>query len=104
MGGRAQQKPCQAVPAVLKRWNLVALVFNRVLGILGIQGRYARIESERAAWALAQLRLPMVHKMVEKIKAKPDLVSALRPACIRIESVGLVIAEQGIPTFGIAEA
>src|SRR5262245_4714378 len=45
----------------------------------------------------------MVHEMVEKIKAKPDLVSALHPACIRIERVGLVIAEQGAPSFLIAE-
>src|SRR5215471_11931561 len=103
MGGRAQQKPCQAVPAFLKIWS-VFLESDSFIETLGVQGRYARIESERAAWALAKLRLPMVHKMVEEIKAKPDLVSSLRPACIRIESVRLVIAEQGIPTFGIAEA
>src|SRR5262245_45506179 len=45
----------------------------------------------------------MVHQMVEKVEAKPDLVSALHPSCIRIESVGLVIAVQGAPSFLIAE-
>src|SRR5262245_4739816 len=45
----------------------------------------------------------MVHEMVEKIKAKPDIMSALRPAGIRIECVGLVIAKRRVPSFGIAE-
>src|SRR5262245_36571613 len=46
----------------------------------------------------------MVHEMVEKIKAKPYLMSALGPAGIRIEGVGLVIAKRRVPSFGIAES
>src|SRR5262249_38544603 len=74
--GRAEQKSCEAVPAVLKRWS-VFLESNSGSESIGVQSRYAIIESERAAWAFAQLRLPMVHEVVEKVKAKADLVSAL---------------------------
>src|SRR5262249_54969257 len=101
--GRAEQKPCEAVPAVFKRRS-ACLESDRGFESRRVQGRYARIESERAAWALAQLRLPVVHKVVEKVEAKPDLMSALHPARVRIERVGLVIAEKGVPFFGIAEA
>src|SRR5262245_42923965 len=41
--------------------------------------------------------------MVQEIQPKPDLVSALHPTGIRIESVGLIVTRRGIPSFCIAE-
>src|SRR6266550_3223848 len=41
--------------------------------------------------------------MVHEVKAKPDLMRALDPACIGIEGVGLVVAPLRVPPFSIAE-
>src|ERR1041385_3356836 len=41
--------------------------------------------------------------MVHEIEAESNLVSALRPACIGIEGVRLVVSLQRVPAFGVAE-
>src|SRR5262249_8825344 len=51
----------------------------------------------------AQFRLPVVHQMVEEIEAEPDLVGAPHPACIGVESVGLVVAQQRVPSLRITQ-
>ena len=70
----------------------------------GFSAVTALTEIERAARALAQFRLPVVHQVVDEVEAEPDLVRALHPARIGVEGVGLVVAEQRIPPFRIAEA
>ena len=102
VGGRTKQKPGQAVPAVLERWS-ASLEPHSGSESLGVQGRNAIIESKRAARAFAQLRLPVVHEVVDKVEAKTDFVSALHPACIAVEGIGLVVAEEGVPFFRAAQ-
>ena len=100
--GRAEQKCRQAVPVVLERWR-VSLESDGGVERVGVQGRHARIEIERAARAFAQFRLPVVHQVVDEVEAEPDVVRALHPACIGVEGVGLVVAEERIPAFRIAQ-
>src|SRR5207245_8213751 len=95
---RTKQKARQAVPAVLKRRS-AATESAASRERRRIQRRNRISKSKRAARAGAQFRLPVVHQMVEEVEAKPYLVSALHPACIGIERVGLVVAEQWIPSF-----
>ena len=98
MYGRTQQKSCQAVPVVLERWS-VSLESHSGADRVWIQGRNARIEMERAARALAQLRLPVVHQVVDKVEAEADFVSAFHPACVGVEGIGLVVAEERGSSF-----
>ena len=58
-------------------WNpTVALKSVRV------QGRDAGIEAERAARALAQFRLPVIHQVMQVLETKADFVLSLHPACV----------------------
>src|SRR5580704_3715425 len=102
MRRRAQQKAREAVPAVLKRWS-ASLESAARSDRRGVQRRNGVTETECAARAITQFRLPVVHQMVHKVEAKPDLVRALDPARISIEGVGLVVASLRVPSLRIAE-
>ena len=80
-----------------------SLESDRCVERVGIQRRHARIEMERPARTFPQLRLPVVHQVVDEIEPEPDIVRALHPACIGVDRVGLVVAEQGIPALVIPE-
>ena len=58
---------------------------------------------ERPARAFPQFRLPVVHQVVDEIEPEPKIVLALHPAGIRVDRVGLVVAEQGIPALVIPQ-
>ena len=75
--GRAEQERRQAVPVVLER-RRVAQEPDGGVERLGVQGRHAGIEMERAARAFAQLRLPVVHQVMDEVEAEADVVRALR--------------------------
>ena len=100
--GRAEQERRQAIPVVLER-RRVSLEPDGGVERVGVQGRHAGIEIERPARAFTQLRLPVVHQVVDEVEAEPDVVRALRPACIGVEGVGLVVAVERIPAFRIAQ-
>ena len=100
--GRAEQKPGEAVPVVLER-RRVSLESDGCVERVGVQRGHAGIEVERAARPFAELRLPVVHQVVDEVEAEPDVVRALHPARIGVEGVGLVVAEERIPASRIAE-
>ena len=91
---RPQQESRQSIPVVLERRS-VPLEPHSVSERLGVQGCHAGVEVERTARTFAQLRLPVVHQVMDEIEAEPEVVIALRPARIRVERVGLVVAVQG---------
>ena len=70
---------------------------------LRIQRGHTGTESERATRPFPQLRLPVIHQVVNEIEAEPDVVQPVHPACVGVEGVRLIVAEQGIPAFRIAQ-
>src|SRR6185369_10119402 len=72
----AQQKTRHAVPAIFKGRGS-ALKSTGGGDRSSVQRSYGIPESERAAWTGTQFRLPVVHQVMEKIEAKPNLVRTL---------------------------
>ena len=74
-------------------------VKNRVITLTGeVDSEAKRSQVEHLASSV-----PNVQQVVNEIEAKPDVVQPLHPACVGIEGVRLVVAEQGIPAFRIAQ-